>query len=136
MSAIIGSKWDINYIQTLPAQIQQKVLQKILEKVFLAKKCAQYKTSHTYVFELPDKKNIGMLFSKNELFFLIHFKYWYYIISLLGPPCLSCHICQISPWPTETLFQRNLHHVLHCFPYFVLPHSTTRHNYWMYQIKC
>ena len=46
LSAVIKNKWDINYIQTLPPQIQQKVLKKILEKVFITKKCTQCKTSH------------------------------------------------------------------------------------------
>ena len=73
MSAIIENKWDINYIQTLSAQIRQKVLLKILEKVFITKKCSQNKTSHNLkidVFELQDNKNIGKLFSKYGLFFL------------------------------------------------------------------
>ena len=45
----------------------------MLEKVFINKKCTQYKTSYTLktnVFELPDNENIGKLFSKYELFFL------------------------------------------------------------------
>ena len=46
LSAIIENKW-VNYIQTLPNQIQQKVLQKILEKVFITKKCTRCKISHT-----------------------------------------------------------------------------------------
>ena len=53
-------------------QIQQKLLQKILEKVFVTKKCTNCKTSHTLktdVFELPDNKDIRKLFSKYELFF-------------------------------------------------------------------
>ena len=65
------NKWNINYIQTLPAQIQQKVLQKILKKVFITKKkYAQCKLSHTLkanVFELPHNKNFGKLFTKYEL---------------------------------------------------------------------
>ena len=73
MSAIIGNKWYINYIQTLPAQIQQKVLRKFLEKVFITNKCTQNKTSRTLkidVFKLLDNKNIGKVFSKYGLFFL------------------------------------------------------------------
>ena len=57
----------------ITCQIQQKVLRKILEKVFITKKCTQCKTSHTLktdVFELPDNKDIAKLFSKYELFFL------------------------------------------------------------------
>ena len=37
----------MNYIQTFPAQIQKKVLRKILVKIFITKKCSQCKTSHT-----------------------------------------------------------------------------------------
>ena len=73
MSTAIENKWHVNYIQTLPAQIQQKMLRKILEKVFITEKCTQCKTSHTLktdVFELPDNRNIGKLFSKYELIFL------------------------------------------------------------------
>ena len=33
--------------------------------------------------------------------------------------------------------QHNPHHVLHQFPYFVLPHSiTSHHKYWIYQTIC
>ena len=73
MSTSIENKWDIKYIETLLAQIQQKVLRKILEKVFITKKYVQSKNSHTLktdVFELPDNKNIGKLFSKYELLFV------------------------------------------------------------------
>ena len=54
---------------------QQKVLQKILEKVFINKKFTQNKTSRTLkidVFKIPDIKNIGNLFSKYKLLFLDH----------------------------------------------------------------
>ena len=50
-----------------------KVLWKILRKVFITKKCTQYKASQTLkidVFELIDNKNIRKLFSKYELFSL------------------------------------------------------------------
>ena len=73
MSTSIENKWDIKYIETLFAQIQQKVLRKILEKVFITKKYVQSKNPHTLktdVFELPDNKNIGKLFSKYELLFV------------------------------------------------------------------
>ena len=66
-------KWDINYVQTIPALIQQKVLRKILEKVFITTKCTQSKTLHTLkadVFELTENKNIEKLFSKYDLFSL------------------------------------------------------------------
>ena len=67
---------------------------------------------------------------------LIDFKYCYYNIPSPQFPCLPCHPCQISPWPSENPLQRNPHHVLHRFPYFVLPHSTTRHNHQMYENIC
>ena len=53
--------------------LQQKVLRKILEKVFITKKLTQCKASRTLkidVFEIPCNKNIGTLFSKCELLFL------------------------------------------------------------------
>ena len=46
------------------------MLPKILDKVFITKKCIQRKTLHTLknvVFELPDNKNVEKLFSKYEL---------------------------------------------------------------------
>ena len=53
----IENKWDIKLY--LP---QQMVLQKMLEKVFIAKKFTQCKTSRTLCnirFEIPDNKNYG-----------------------------------------------------------------------------
>ena len=47
--------------------MQQKVLQKILEKVFITKKCTQRKTLYTLktdLFKLPDNKHVLKLFSK------------------------------------------------------------------------
>ena len=49
------------------------MLQKILEKFFITKKCTLCEPSYTLktdVFELPDHKNIETLFSKYELFIL------------------------------------------------------------------
>ena len=72
MSAILENKWDISYIQTLPAEIQQKVLQKILENVFITNKCTQHKTLDTLKImhsNYQDNKKVGKLFSKFELFF-------------------------------------------------------------------
>ena len=49
------------------------MLQKILERVFVNKKCNRHKTSLTLqinVFEIPDNRNIWKLFSKYELLFL------------------------------------------------------------------
>ena len=44
-----------------------------MRKVFITKKCTQRKTLQTlktHVFELPDKKNIGKLFSNCKFLFL------------------------------------------------------------------
>ena len=52
---------------------QQKVLRKILKKVFITKKFTKCKSSRTLkidVFEIPDKQNIGKLFLKYYLLFL------------------------------------------------------------------
>ena len=49
------------------------MLGKILEKVFITKKLIECKTSRNLkfeVFEMPDKKNNGKLFSKYKLLFL------------------------------------------------------------------
>ena len=74
------------------------------------------------------------MFSKYQLFSVL--KYWYYNNPSLQLPCLPRYVCRISPWPTETPLQHNHHHVLHQFPNFFLPHSTTRHNFWIYQTIC
>ena len=53
--------------------LQQKLLQKILQKVFISTKFTQYKTSRTLNinrFGISDNKNIAKLFSKYDLFFL------------------------------------------------------------------
>ena len=74
MLAIIENKWDTKCIKILPAQ--QKVLWKrssLLRKAFITKKFTQCKTSRIIkieVFEIPNNKNIGKLFSKYELVFL------------------------------------------------------------------
>ena len=52
---------------------------------------------------------------------LIHFKYGYYNMPFQEFPCLPCHLFQTSLWPTEIPLQRNPHHALHWFPFFVLP---------------
>ena len=67
---------------------------------------------------------------------LIHFKYCYCNILSLQLPCLPEYPCQILPWRSETPFQRNPHPVFHWLSYFVLPHPSTRRNYWMYQTIC
>ena len=73
MSLIVENKRDKNHIHTLLAQVQQKVLWKILSKDFITKKCTQCKTSTKLridVFKLLDNKNIVKWFSKYETFFL------------------------------------------------------------------
>ena len=115
-----------------------------MENFCITKKCTRYILSSalkTDVFEIPDNKNIGKLFPKYELLFLDQAKSSSdpsEILILQFPIpralCLSHHLCQILPQPTETPLQHNPHHVLHRFPYFVLPDSTTRyHKYWIYQ---
>ena len=107
----------------------------ILEQVIITKKSPQRKTLHilkTNVFELLNTKNIGQLLIK-LISFLNYIKCWYYNTPSVQLPCLPRHLSQISPWPIETLIQRNPHPVLRQFPCLFLPHSTTHHNYWIYQ---
>ena len=81
MSTIIKNKWDINYIQTLPAQIQKKLLQQMLEKVFITKKNTQCKMSHTLKTDvltdafLAEKKTCERACYKL-------FKFYYYCASI------------------------------------------------------
>ena len=52
---------------------QQKVVRKIMKKVFIINKFTPCKTSHTLkidVFKIRDNKNIAKLFPKYELLFL------------------------------------------------------------------
>ena len=143
MLAKIENKWDIKYY--LP---QQKVLRKILEKVFIAKKFTQCKTSRTRYqispnirFEIPDNKDFRNCVQNMNCFswiklipVLIHFIYWYYDSPFLELLYLPPHLCQILPLPISTPLQHNPHHVLHWFSYFVLPHSITHHHkYWICQ---
>ena len=101
------------------------MLRKTPANIFITNNFTQFKTSRTLkidVFEITDNKNIEKLFSKYELFLLDQ--------------------ANSSPDPSQTLILRfpiprashNPHYVLHCFPYFVLPHSSKRHyKYWIYQ---
>ena len=69
--AIIENKRDIKYIQILPASTEGPT--ENIGEVFITKKFTQYRTSRTlkiYVFEIPDNKNTGKLWSKYELRFL------------------------------------------------------------------
>ena len=128
MSAIIGNKLDINYIQTASAKFNSRCYGKYWRTSSLLRNVLNVKqVLRIDIFQLPNNINIGKLFSKYELFFiwiklisvLIYFKYCCYKIPSLELPCLLCHLDQISSWPTEASLQRNTHH----------PHSTTRYNY-------
>ena len=125
----------------------KKVLRKIQEKIFINKKFTQCKTSRTLkidVFEIPDNKILENCFQNMNCFswiklipVLIHLKYWYYDSPHLELYCLAHHLCRILLKPIDTSLQHNTYHVLHRFPYFALPHSTTRcHKYWIYQTMC
>ena len=102
---------------------QQKVLLKILAKVFIINKFTQCKTSRSLkinVFEITNNKTIAKLFSEYEL--------------------LLFNQANFSSDPSQTLILRfpmprtshNHHYGLHWFPYFVLPHST---KYWLHKTK-
>ena len=71
MSSIVENEEDKNIFKYyLP---QQKVLRKILEKVFITNKFTQCETSRTLkmdVFQIPYNKNIGKLLSKYDLLLL------------------------------------------------------------------
>ena len=137
MSAIIEYKCDINYIQTLPAQIQQKVLQKIFAKIFNTKICTQRKTLNTLktdVFELPDNKNIGKLLSKYELFSLDQDNFisdpsQILILQYLFPTgspsltiCVKFPPCQLEPLFNVVLIMFSID--LPIFSYPIRPHAT------------
>ena len=71
MLAVIENKYSIKYIQILLAPTEDTTEK--IEKVFITEKFNQCKTSRTLninVFELPDIKKIGKLFSKYKLLFL------------------------------------------------------------------
>ena len=142
MSVILENKWDINHIQSLPVQIQQKVLRKILEKIFITKKCIQCKTSHALwidVFELPDNKNIGKFFSKNEIFFLDHVHYSFdssQILIIQYPIPRAClPSFKFQPGQLKLFFNTIFN--MFFIGFSILPYPMqTRHNYWIYQTTC
>ena len=104
---------------------QQKVLRKILVKVFISNKFTQCKISRSLKFdvvEITNNKNIAKLFSKYEQLLLNqdHFS---------SDPSQTL-ILQF-PMPRAS---HNPDYVLHWFSYFVLPHSSKHyHKYWIYQ---
>ena len=63
----------------------------------------------------------------------IHLKYWYCNTPSLQVPLFPRRLCLNAPWPTETLLNTILIMFLIDFPIFLLPHSTTYRNYWIYQ---
>ena len=116
MSVIIENKRNINYIKILPAQVQQKLLWTILEKVFITKKRTQCKPSYmlkTDVFELSNNKDIGKLFSKYVFLDQANFSFnpsqililQYPILWASLPPfpfLLNCTMANWNPSPTQS----------------------------------
>ena len=74
--AITENKWDVKYIQILPAPTEgatENIGEDMHQKVFITQKFTQCKASRTLridVFKIPDNKNIRKLFSKYKLLFL------------------------------------------------------------------
>ena len=116
MSSLIGNLLNVKHHAPYKSMYSKYQLIKILEN------CFQNMNRFSWIKLIP---------------VLIHLKYWYYNFPHLRLPCLPHHPCQILPYPIETPLQYNPHHVLHRFPYFFLPHSTTRHHkYWLNQTIC
>ena len=69
-------KWYVKYIQILPALAEgatESIVKGLHQKVFIRRNSAQCKISRTskfHFFKIPDNKNNGKMFSKNELLFL------------------------------------------------------------------
>ena len=114
-------------------------MRKKLEKDFIFKKSTQRKTLHTLkmdLFQLPDNKIIGKLFSKYELFYLYQANFssdpsQIGILQFCIPrklPLLPCHLCQIPTSQLNLLFNAILIMFFIGFPIFVYliqPHATT-----------
>ena len=80
----------------------------VLEKVFFTKKCTLCETSRTLktdVLKILEHcfQNMNCFSWIKLISVLIYFKYCNYNIPSLELPCLPWHLCQISPWPPETL---------------------------------
>ena len=85
------------------------------------------------------KKNWKIVFQNMSCFswiklipVLIHLKYWYWNTPSLDLPCLSHHICEISPWPIETYFKTifiMFSIVFPIFSYNIRTHATTSIGY-------
>ena len=116
MSVIIENKKNINYIKTIPAQIQQKLPWTLLEKVFITKKRTQCEPSYmlkTDVFELSNNKDIGKLFSKYVFLDQANFSFNPSQILILQYPILwdslphfpillNCTMANWNPSPTQS----------------------------------
>ena len=102
--------------------------------LIITKKYTQCKTLYIlkiYVFELPDNKNIRILFSKNMKCFskiklisvLILLKYWYYSTPFLYLPYLPHHLCLILPCrnPSSTIL------IMLFFGFPILPYPVQSH---------
>ena len=136
MLAKIENKWDIKYY--LP---QQKVLRKILEKVFIAKKFTQCKTSRSRYqispnirFEIPDNKDFRNCVQNMNCFswiklipVLIHLIYWYYDSPFLELVSLPISV-KFYPRQFQPLFNTILIMFFTGFPILSYPHSTTHHH--------
>ena len=114
----------------------QNVLRKILEKVFITKKYTQCKTGTLKIDVLKNWKSFFQnmsCFSRIKLIpVLIHLKYLYWNTLSLDLPCLSHHICGISPWSIETLFNTIFIMLFITFPIFsynIRTHTTTGIGY-------
>ena len=130
----MGYKYIFEYY--LP---QQKVLQKILEKVFINKKFTQCKTSRTLqinVFEITDNKNIWKLFPKYELLFLDQADYssdpseililqFTTLRAFLPPSSSLSNFILINRNPSSTQSSSCFSSVSQFFSYPIRPHTIT-----------
>ena len=117
--------------------MQKKKLQEILEKVFITKKCTQRKILHTLktdVFESPDNKNIGKLFSECEVFSLDLANFSSNPSQILILLILITNISEKSyPSHVKSLFNTIL---IMCSSSVSLFYPNTFHNYWINQTIC
>ena len=116
------------------------MLRKLLEKVFINKKFTQCKTSGTLkidVVEIPDNKNIGLVFlnQANSCSYPSQI-----LIRQFPAPGTSLPLSpSLSTFTLANLNRSSTQYfpVLHRFPCFVPPHSTMRyHKDWICQTVC
>ena len=99
--------------------------------------CIQGKTSHalwTDAFELPDNKNIGKCFSKNEIFFLDHVHYSFdpsQILIIQYPIPRACLLSfKFQPGQLKLFFNTIFN--MFFIGFSILPYPMqTRHNYYI-----